>query len=110
MVRMRRCTNQQTSCYQTISYCRLCCSLIAFWRKELYGYATDYFRVRGRKGPSRASYIRSTGVFKRWPRFRVSGQRQAWTSSERGRQEAHIRDDEKALGGKKKSCQSSLDQ
>jgi hypothetical protein len=74
-------------------------------RKELYGYATDHFRVRVRKGPPGASYL-SSSWFYEWPSWRCrSGKRQAGTPTlKRGRKKAHFRNDEKALGGEKESC------
>ena len=75
-------------------------------QKELYGYATNHFGVRGRKGPSRASYIRSSRVTA-WPPSRWA--RQAWTQAfERSCKTAHFRDDEKALGRTQESHESSI--
>ena len=75
-------------------------------QKELYGYATDHFGVRGRKGPSRASYIRSSRVVA-WPPTRWA--RQARTQAfERSCKAAHFRDDEKTLGRAQEGHESSI--
>jgi hypothetical protein len=76
-------------------------------QKELYGYATNHFGVRGRKGPSRASYICSSRVTARPPRSRWA--RQAWTQAfERSCKTAYFRDDEKTLGRAQESHESSI--
>jgi hypothetical protein len=78
-------------------------------RKELYGYATNYFRVGSRKGSPGAGYFRSSRFH--GPSCRCCWLRQgpAGTPAFKcSRKKAHIRNDEKALGGEKESCQSSL--
>jgi hypothetical protein len=78
-------------------------------RKELYGYATNHFRVGSRKGPFRAGDFRSSRFYGpscgRWHR-----QGPARTSAFKcSREKTHIRNDEKALGGEKESCQGSIE-